>query len=120
MVKVVTLGHGISFIIHLLSFHFFIYFVSALAETNRAPFDLPEAESELVSGYHTEYSGMRFAFFALAEYIEVFVVCGVAVALFLGGYKVPFNLGGDTLWTIFPDRFIFHENVSSLLRRYLG
>lgn len=76
---------------------FFVYFVSALAEANRAPFDLPEAESELVSGYHTEYSGMRFAFFALAEYMEVFVLCGVASALFLGGYKVPFNLGGDTI-----------------------
>lgn len=72
---------------------FFVYFISALAETNRAPFDLPEAESELVSGYHTEYTGMKFGLFALAEYIEVFVVCGVAVALFLGGYKVPFDLG---------------------------
>jgi NADH-quinone oxidoreductase subunit H len=72
---------------------FFVFFISALAETNRAPFDLPEAESELVSGYHTEYSGMRFGLFALAEYIEVFVVCGVATALFLGGYNVPFDLG---------------------------
>jgi NADH-quinone oxidoreductase subunit H len=72
---------------------FFVFFISSLAETNRAPFDLPEAESELVSGYHTEYSGMRFGLFALAEYIEVFVVCGVAVALFLGGYNVPFDLG---------------------------
>ncbi len=76
---------------------FFVYFISALAETNRAPFDLPEAESELVSGYHTEYSGMRFGLFALAEYIEVFVVCGVAVALFLGGYKVPFDLGSGKI-----------------------
>ena len=76
---------------------FFVYFISALAETNRAPFDLPEAESELVSGYHTEYTGMKFGLFALAEYIEVFVVCGVAVALFLGGYKVPFDLGSGAL-----------------------
>jgi NADH-quinone oxidoreductase subunit H len=68
---------------------FFIYFIAALAEANRTPFDLPEGESELVAGYNTEYSGMRFALFFLAEWAELYVIAAVATLAFLGGWNVP-------------------------------
>jgi len=71
---------------------FFAFFVAMLAETNRVPFDLPEAETELVSGYCTEYSGMRYAMFFMAEYIGMFVMASIGVVCFLGGWNGPFAI----------------------------
>src|SRR5207245_4325548 len=79
---------------------FFIWFVSALAEGNRTPFDLPEAESELVSGYNTEYSGFRFSLFPLVEWVNIFVIGAVAGMLFCGGWRIPGMMLGtqDAHW----------------------
>lgn len=87
---------------------FFIYLMAAYAETNRAPFDLPEAESELVAGYHTEYSSMKFAMFFMAEYANMVTVSCVATLLFFGGassplgHLLPATFGGPILEAIFP------------------
>lgn len=83
---------------------FIIYFISSVAETNRTPFDLPEAESELVAGYHTEYSGMMFALFFLAEYTNMFIVSAITVTFFLGGYNGPFLPG--IVWFLLKSYFL--------------
>ncbi len=78
---------------------FFVFLIAAVAEVNRAPFDLPEAESEIVAGYHTEYSGFRWGFYMMAEYTNIFVICCVAVTLFFGGWLRPFP---NLAWLAWP------------------
>lgn len=82
---------------------FLIYFITAFAETNRAPFDLPEAEQELTGGYHTEYAGMKFAIFFLAEYINILAVSSLVVTLFFGGFLGPFEV--PLLWFVLKVAF---------------
>lgn len=101
------LDHGIWFVFGNYGFMivpFAVYLIAATAETNRAPFDLPEAESELVAGFHTEYSGFRWALYFLAEYANIFVVSSVAVTLFWGGWLRPFP---SVAWLAVPLNIIF-------------
>jgi NADH-quinone oxidoreductase subunit H len=99
---------------------FFIYFVCGIAETNRNPFDLPEAESELVAGYFTEYSGMKWAFYFLAEYANMVVVSSVATVLFLGGWLRPFpNVGALAFLDVIPPFLWFAAKVGFLLFCYI-
>ena len=104
---------------------FVIFFISALAETNRPPFDLPEAEAELVAGYQTEYSGMMYAMFWLGEYANILLMCAMGSILFLGGWLspidiYPFNIVPGFLWLIFKILFLFvlFSLVKAIVPRY--
>ena len=104
---------------------FIIFFISALAETNRPPFDLPEAEAELVSGYQTEYSGMMYAMFWLGEYANILLMCAMGSILFLGGWLpiidiYPVNLIPSPLWMVFKILFLFFlfALVKAIVPRY--
>ena len=104
---------------------FVIFFISALAETNRPPFDLPEAEAELVAGYQTEYSGMMYAMFWLGEYANILLMCAMGSILFLGGWLspidlFPFNIIPGALWMIFKILFLFilFALVKAIVPRY--
>tara|TARA_E500000331_G_scaffold74235_1_gene69275 strand:+ start:2379 stop:3383 length:1005 start_codon:yes stop_codon:yes gene_type:complete len=104
---------------------FVIFFISALAETNRPPFDLPEAESELVAGYQTEYSGMMYAMFWLGEYANILLLCALGSVLFLGGWLsplnlYPFNILPGAVWMILKivSLFILFSLVKAIVPRY--
>ena len=104
---------------------FVIFFISSLAETNRPPFDLPEAEAELVAGYQTEYSGMMYAMFWLGEYANILLMCALGSILFLGGWLspidlYPFNLIPGAFWLVFKILFLFilFALVKAIVPRY--
>ena len=104
---------------------FVIFFISALAETNRPPFDLPEAEAELVAGYQTEYSGMMYAMFWLGEYANILLMCAMGAILFLGGWMspidiYPFTLVPGAIWLILNILFLFilFALVTAIVPRY--
>jgi NADH-quinone oxidoreductase subunit H len=98
-----------------LFFAFFLFFVSGFAETNRLPFDMPEAESELIAGYHTEYSAMKFSMFFIAEYANIVTVAAMTAALFFGGWDIPFSQWDQTpglAQTVATGLFMFLKTMS--------
>ena len=122
--KIVLAQENIWFIFPLFPM-FVIFFISSLAETNRPPFDLPEAESELVAGYQTEYSGMMYALFWLGEYANILLLCALGTILFLGGWLspidiYPFNILPGAVWMIFKiiGLFILFSLVKAIVPRY--
>ncbi len=122
--KIVLAQENVWFIFPLFPM-FIVFFISALAETNRPPFDLPEAESELVAGYQTEYSGMMYAMFWLGEYANILLLCALGSILFLGGWLTPvdiypFNILPGPFWMIFKilGLFILFSLVKATVPRY--
>jgi len=122
--KIVLAQENVWFIFPLFPM-FVVFFISALAETNRPPFDLPEAESELVAGYQTEYSGMMYAMFWLGEYANILLLCALGSILFLGGWLspidiYPFNLLPGVFWMIFKilGLFILFSLIKAVVPRY--
>jgi len=124
LIDIVNAQQNLWFVIPLFPM-FVVFFISALAETNRPPFDLPEAEAELVSGYQTEYSGMMYAMFWLGEYANILLMCAMGAILFLGGWLppfdiFPFNAVPGPLWMILKILFIFFlfALVKAIVPRY--
>jgi len=122
---IVQQQHGMNWNIFYQPLGFLIFIICAFAETNRAPFDLPECETELIGGYHTEYSSMKLGFYLFAEYINMFISSAVIATLYFGGYNMPFyrSVGiiaksGDYVWfTVFlyediiPDLSIYVDQM---------
>jgi NADH-quinone oxidoreductase subunit H len=124
LTDIVNAQQGLWFVVPLFPM-FVVFFISALAETNRPPFDLPEAEAELVSGYQTEYSGMMYAMFWLGEYANILLMCAIGAILFLGGWLppldiFPFNVIPGPLWMILKILFLFFlfALVKAIVPRY--
>ena len=124
LIDIVNAQQNLWFVVPLFPM-FVVFFISALAETNRPPFDLPEAEAELVSGYQTEYSGMMYAMFWLGEYANILLMCAMGAILFLGGWLplidiFPFNIVPPPLWMVFKILFLFFlfALVKAIVPRY--